>query len=1461
MKSFRTIAAALAASLIWLACAVAPAQAQVVQSLSNLISVSRATPATTYCVNSAGGMQSFAANTARVCSGTGLLVEPAATNFFWPSQGAFNGVNFTKQNVTIADNTVVAPDGTTTASVVTDDSANSNHSFFGLNVFAFTSGSTYTLSTHVKAGTSTLAQMTLPGTAFTGLGYANFDLTTCSSVATGGTGVVASGGIQLANGWCRIWIAQTATASVSQSPSVVVMINSTSAARAQAYVGTGSNIQIWGTQTELTSLSAPAPTSYIPAAGGSVTRSADTITAVANSILERSLNSQQGSVLATINAYAIPTPMRVFSTNADALGMYSTASPSASNPGIIYSTAAAATTTNSFGAGSSARIGINWGSGTQASVLNGGTLVSGAVGGSFATGTVYIGNRSAGDRPLYGYIQRLTAYVTKLSNSDLTTASGLSASLPTGYTLDLNFATGTYLSAGALLLANTPPPSISMDFANNYYTQSVWQMSDVISVTRAQTVTSYCPTLAGVLIGFAADTLRQTDAGACIEGTATNSFLQATWPGGGATPTGWSQSGAGGTAVTSNYGTGASAYTLTSAGTANSFNQSIVLAAATTYTVSVLVEANPNNATAQQILDVGSIPSGGSITWWPAGATGIPTAGQRVYFTWTSGAGGSVQHRIGLQNGAVGSITLSRPQFEAGSAPSTFIPSGASAATRNGDNVQLIGAALAAATAPRASIIQAQGPSSVVSTFPYAMGNSLGTRYMSVAGATFVQFRNAAVQTITGVLSSGSFSASDTKVGIAWDDAGRSVVVNAGAVVSDANPNSPPPATMAIGWNGNGAGYWGGQIYRTTIYASRFADAALQSGTNPATANPPPGWAFDINYKTGTVRGIAQRSLTDFFSITNSTGGYVADLSGALTWKYGPVTNLLTTPQGGYNGANWFRTNVFAADNTTLAPDGTTTASTITDSATNAAHNFVQTGTTIPVTLGNPYIGSLIAAPGTTGLVQVTLISTAFTGLGYVNIDLATCTVVGSGGTSNGFGAYRYPASAGGSANFCRGWIDANATATTTTSGLVICRINSAADTRCPAYVGVSTTIIAWGSQFEPRPYPTAIGPAPYVNGTSPAEFRRSNQGLLVEEARTNLIQWSQAFDNAAWGTFGLTVTADQAVAPDGTLTADLFNAGVANSTHGIASALFSTSNGTNYTASAMVRPGTGRYFQLWFSSVGFGGSVHANFDLLTGTVGSVGLSVTGTSIRALANGYWLISVTAPATATVTNSASANLAVANSSAAGRNPSFTGASETFYVWGAQMQSGVAALSYCPTAGAAATCSADVIASTGAMSAMLNSAIVSMYMQAGPTPAAAIFSLNSPNGSTTSYLGRSTSNNAISARAGGGSIASAALSGAWTTGSHKFCATSDGASIGIAADGSAVGTQSGVLGVSAPNYFGSRGSTEFFNGYIQKINMWNIALGTRCQPVSLNYLLKRDLDPASNDNTPMFQNRAA
>lgn len=132
------------------------------------------------------------------------------------------------------------------------------------------------------------------------------------------------------------------------------------------------------------------------------------------------------------------------------------------------------------------------------------------------------------------------------------------------------------------------------------------------------------------------------------------------------------------------------------------------------------------------------------------------------------------------------------------------------------------------------------------------------------------------------------------------------------------------------------------------------------------------------------------------------------------------------------------------------------------------------------------------------------------------------------------------------------------------------------------------------------------------TDGAGDLTFTRSNDTAtrvgpngLIEKVRTNVIPYSQAFDNAAWikdknGT-GVTpvVTANNATAPDGTLTADtiVFDAG-AGTTSGDSSVVYQPITATGLcTASfyARVTSGTG---QLVYRSVG--GSTYTTANLTT---------------------------------------------------------------------------------------------------------------------------------------------------------------------------------------------------------------------------------------------------------------------
>lgn len=109
-----------------------------------------------------------------------------------------------------------------------------------------------------------------------------------------------------------------------------------------------------------------------------------------------------------------------------------------------------------------------------------------------------------------------------------------------------------------------------------------------------------------------------------------------------------------------------------------------------------------------------------------------------------------------------------------------------------------------------------------------------------------------------------------------------------------------------------------------------------------------PGSSADLNFATGQYFG---GSLASMITNTNSTGGYVTNADGSLTLvaantpRVGVGTGLLVEPLGQNNAVwtqqfsnpAWVQTSATATDNTTVGPDGTTTAATLNIAASGAA--------------------------------------------------------------------------------------------------------------------------------------------------------------------------------------------------------------------------------------------------------------------------------------------------------------------------------------------------------------------------------------------------------------------------------------------------------------------------------------------------------------------------------------------
>ena len=192
--------------------------------------------------------------------------------------------------------------------------------------------------------------------------------------------------------------------------------------------------------------------------------------------------------------------------------------------------------------------------------------------------------------------------------------------------------------------------------------------------------------------------------------------------------------------------------------------------------------------------------------------------------------------------------------------------------------------------------------------------------------------------------------------------------------------------------------------------------------------------------------------------------------------------------------------------------------------------------------------------------------------------------------------------------------------------------------------------------------------------------------GLLVEEARTNRLQYSEQFDNAYWTKDKAAVASNAATAPDGTLTADL---------------LYTTTSGVAYLYTGLGGISSASYTTtIYLKSAGFTwafvfaaqGNHYAFFNLVNGTVGTQTFGITAASISPVGNGWYRCSVTQTATYLSFHVGAAD---ANGSATS-TPSGTSG---IYIWGVQLEAGAFPTSYIPTTSATVTRAADVASITG------------------------------------------------------------------------------------------------------------------------------------------------------------------
>ena len=397
-----------------------------------------------------------------------------------------------------------------------------------------------------------------------------------------------------------------------------------------------------------------------------------------------------------------------------------------------------------------------------------------------------------------------------------------------------------------------------------------------------------------------------------------------------------------------------------------------------------------------------------------------------------------------------------------------------------------------------------------------------------------------------------------------------------------------------------------------------------------------------------------------------STGTFVGS-DGVLR---SAVTNLLLRSEE-FDNAAWVKSGATVSVDQIASPIGLVNADKLVEGTNTGTHNASQT---VTVVSGATYVYSTYIKAGERTFVGV------YAGNPSQGIIINLSNGAFAGNLISAPTSYTIiPAGNG----WYRASITYTASSTLTAPGVYVCNASAAF-----SYTGDNTSgIYAWGAQLEQSatvgeyiPTTSAINSAPrFDHNPTTGE----SLGLMVEEARTNLVLRSEEFDNASWAKVRSTVTANAIIAPDGASTADFIQQSAGQTNAGVVTV---TAVVTTPVLSIFAKAGTKSRISLLTDA---SGNSETWFDLANGTVGTKG-SNHAANIVNFGNGWHRCSV---ASTVISAFASIYLADTNGSRVVTD------SGGVYLWGAQLEAGALATSYIPTTTATVTRAADVASITG------------------------------------------------------------------------------------------------------------------------------------------------------------------
>jgi len=251
-------------------------------------------------VGSDGLIQTAATNVPRIdfnpktLACRGLLIEEQRTNSQSRSE-EFGNASWAKGAVTVTDNSSTAPDGATTADLISETTANAQHTIYQGSPTGVTTGIAYTASVFVKKGTgATAPDWVQLGFLAGGFGIVRAAFNVSTGFFGNTTGSLSTSVTEFPNGWYRISVTATATVTAAWGTITFAFTNNANvSASIPTYTGqTTSDVFVWGAQFEAGAFA----TSYIPTTTTSIVRSAD-VCSITGAAFTGFYNASEGTMV------------------------------------------------------------------------------------------------------------------------------------------------------------------------------------------------------------------------------------------------------------------------------------------------------------------------------------------------------------------------------------------------------------------------------------------------------------------------------------------------------------------------------------------------------------------------------------------------------------------------------------------------------------------------------------------------------------------------------------------------------------------------------------------------------------------------------------------------------------------------------------------------------------------------------------------------------------------------------------------------------------------------------------------------------------------------------------------------------------------------------------------------------------------------------------------------------------